>query len=108
MKTLAGVPVTVTPEAEARINALGLHGLPPFCVPGAMRVGSTVTDVSSGRRRLCGVGPRTHLPELRGRPVPQRTVGPDLVVLLPPRSPQHPRLQDAGELFALQQLVPHL
>src|SRR3954452_11487258 len=41
--------------------------LPPFCVPGAMRVGLTVTVVSSGRRRLCGVGLRTPLPELRRR-----------------------------------------
>src|SRR5436190_13040189 len=83
-------------------------GLPPFYVPGAVRVGSTVTFVSSGRRRLCGVGPRTRFPELRRRPIPQRAVGPDMVVLPLPLLRQHPRLQQAGELLHVQQLVPHL
>src|SRR4051794_15139624 len=99
----------VWPEALAsRIWQRRRVGLPPFYVPGAVRVGSTVTVVSSGRRRLCGVGPRTRLPELRWRPIPQRTVRPDLVVFPLPLPPQHARFQHAPKLFSLQKLVPQL
>src|SRR5262249_12909893 len=42
----------------------------------------------------------------RRRPVAQRAVGPNRVVLLPPGLRYHPRLQHAGELFPLQQLIP--
>src|SRR5215204_5067702 len=70
-----------------------------------MTVGLTATVVPSGRRRLCGVVPRARLPELRWRPIPQRTVRPDLVVLPLPLPPQHARLQHAPELLSLQELV---
>src|SRR5947209_6224080 len=61
-----------------------------------------------GPAERSGVGPRTRRPELRWRPVPQRAVRPDMVVLLLPGLPQHPRLQFAGELLRVEQLVPHL
>ena len=40
------------PEILLHVEPIGsfLPGLPPFYVPGAVRVGSTATDVSSGRR----------------------------------------------------------
>src|SRR3954469_15411113 len=98
-------PKPETPGSSPKPATLGL---PPFCVPVAMTVGSTVTVVSSGRRRLCGVGPRTPLPELRWRPIPQRTVRPDLVVFPLPLPPQHARFQHAPKLFSLQKLVPQL
>src|SRR5262245_14894986 len=83
-----------------------LADLPQKSGPVAMRVGSTVPVAPAGRRRLCGVGPRARRRERRWRAVAQRTVRPDRVVLLLPLLAQHPRLQQAGELLALQQLIP--
>ena len=39
-----------------------LYGLPPFYVPGAVRVASTVTDVSSARRSVAESGQGHILP----------------------------------------------
>src|SRR5689334_315798 len=98
---MTGCPGRATAAWPAPAARAGTD-LPPFCVPGAMTVGLTVTVVSSGRRRLCGVGPRTQRPELRRRPIPQRTVRPDLVVLPLPLLPQHARFQHAPKLLPLQ------
>ncbi len=37
---------------------------PPFCGPGAVRVGSIATGVASGRLRKASAGRRTHLPDV--------------------------------------------
>src|SRR2546430_1695970 len=61
-----------------------------------------------GPAQRSGVGPRTRPGELRRRPIPQRTVRPDMVVVVLPLPGQHPRLQLGPELLPLQQLVPQL
>src|SRR5262249_42612652 len=106
--TIFREPKAETLQILNRLILRRLSGLPPFCGPVAVRVGSIVPDVSSGRRRLCGVGPRTHLPELRRCPIPQRAVRPLVVVLPLPPLRQHPRLQQAAELLRVEQLVTHL
>src|SRR5262245_5860459 len=100
-------PATIfSRNASSSLVARSRVDLPPKSGPVAMRVGSTVPVVPAGRRRLCGVGPQARRRERRRRAVAQRTVRPDRVVLLFPLLTQHPRLQQAGELFGLQQLIP--
>src|SRR5262249_14438701 len=101
-------PPRRSPSPWPTSTTTGSAGLPPFCGPVGVRVGSTATDVSSARSRLGGVGPRTRCPELRRRPVAQRAVWPLVVVRPLPLLAQHLRLQRAGELLDVEQLVAHL
>jgi hypothetical protein len=59
------------PSALKAVRELMVNiGLPPFYVPGAVRVGSTVTDVSSARRSAAESG-RGHIsPNSAGVPYP--------------------------------------